>query len=215
MNEPFPALREDIYRLLAACYYSPTPAFLEERCCANLAELLLPVAPETAAFAAEAAALAADESAEELSVEHARLFIGPFQLVAPPYGSYYLEQRTVMGDSTESVADFYAGSGLQLAEDFHDLADHITAELEFMSFLAFNERQAEQAANGEEARRFAGLQREFLERFLLPWVEPFTSAVVTDADSPFYCAVARCTNAFVQGDYLALAKDQDERHRQA
>lgn len=206
MNELSAATREDVYRLLAACYYSPTPAFLEEGCCLALSELLAAAMPEAAAQAAEASALATGQSAEALSVEHARLFIGPFQLVAPPYGSYYLEQKTVMGDSTERVADFYAGCGLHLAEDFHELPDHITAELEFMSFLAFKQRGSEAAANSAESKRFAELQREFLSSFLLPWVGPFTQAVIDDAESPFYRAVARCTRLFLEADGMALAQ---------
>ena len=205
-NQNLAAIREDAYRLLAACYYSPTPALFDEKCCESLAALLSVAVPEAAAQAAEAASMSTGQSIEALAVEHARLFLGPFQLVAPPYGSYYLDEgKTVMGDSTAGVEAFYRDCGLHLADDFHELPDHITVELEFMSYLAFVQRQAEAAANDDESKRLIGVQREFLAGFLLPWLEPFTAAVIGDAEAPFYQAVARCTVAFVNADNAALA----------
>lgn len=203
------ASREDIYRLLAACYYSPTSPLLDERCCETLAGLLAVQAPEAAAQAAEAARRSSGQAVEALAVEHARLFLGPFHLVAPPYGSYYLDEKTVMGDSTAEVETFYHSCGLHLSEDFNELPDHITAELEFMSYLVFGQRQAEEAGNSEESIRLKGVQREFLGRFLMPWLEPFTTAVISDGESPFYVAVARCTAAFVGADYARFAERQN------
>ena len=208
-NQSTAAIREDAYRLLAACYYSPTPPLLDERCCKALEGLLSMLAPEAAAHAAEAARLSSGQGVEALAVEHARLFLGPFHLVAPPYGSYYLDEKTVMGDSTAEVETFYHSCGLHLSEDFNELPDHITAELEFMSFLAFVERQAEEAGNSGESVRLKGVQREFLGRFLMPWLEPFTTAVISDGESPFYVAVARCTAAFANADYARLAERQN------
>lgn len=198
------ATREDIYRLLAACYYSPTPTLLEEDCCAALATLLAGVLPAAAQDAAAAGA-AGNSTLEALAVEHARLFIGPFQLVAPPYGSIYLDEgKTVMGDSTAKVAAFYHACGLHLAADFHELPDHFAVELEFMSYLAFKQREAEAAGDKAGELRFISLQREFLDRFLLPWLTPFTAAIITDGEAPFYQAIARCTAAFINADHAAL-----------
>jgi len=205
-NNAITATREDVYRLLAACYYSPTAALLEENCCESLASLLESVAPKAARHAADAAALCGKSSLQALTVEHARLFIGPFQLVAPPYGSIHLDgARTVMGDSTARVAAFYDSCGLHLADDFHELPDHFAVELEFISYLAFKQRQAEVSCDKSEVSRFENLQREFLERFLIPWLEPFTSAIINDGEAPFYQAIARCTAAFINADFEALS----------
>lgn len=200
--------REDIYRLLAACYYSPTRAFVEEECCSQLAALLAPRAPDAAAAARESAEALLTTDHEELAVEHARLFIGPFQLIAPPYGSYYLDEtRTVMGKSTPQVAAFYQANGLQLAEDFHELPDHIAVELEFMSYLAFKERESLHSGRRELVAQQQLLQREFLAHFLLPWLEPFTKAIIDDGEAPFYQSVARCTASFVAADLAALNRN--------
>lgn len=204
-NHTITAVREDVYRLLAACFYPPSQGLFEEGCCATLADLLAAVAPDAAQHAA-AAVVAGDKSSfESLSVEHARLFIGPFQLVAPPYGSIYLDDaKTVMGDSTARVAAFYHACGLHLADDFHELPDHFAVELEFMSYLAFKQREAEVSGDKAEKTRFIGLQREFLGRFLMPWLEPFTSAIIKDGEAPFYQAIARSAVAFIAADYAAL-----------
>lgn len=196
--------REDIYRLLAVCYYSPAAAFMQESCADALAGLLEAAIPEAGRHA-RAAARIIGEDLESLAVEHARLFIGPFQLVAPPYGSIYLdESKTVMGESTGRVAAFYRSCGLILADDFHELPDHIAVELEFISFLAFKQREAEISGNAAEQARIVSLQREFLGKFLLPWLEPFTLAIINDAESPFYVAIAHCTAAFIAADYAVL-----------
>jgi len=199
------ATRENAYRLLAACYYPPSPELVEESCCETLASLLEPVVPDAAQYAGAAAVAVGSSSLEYLAVEHARLFIGPFQLVAPPYGSIYLDDaKTVMGDSTARVAAFYHSCGLHLADDFHELPDHFVVELEFMSYLVFKQREAEISGDKSEAARVMSLQREFLGRFLMPWLEPFTLAVITDGEAPFYQAIARCTAAFMNADYAAL-----------
>lgn len=199
-------LREDIYRLLSASYYPPTVEFLTENCWKSLAGLLEQTVPDAARHARDAERVIGADL-ESLAVEHARLFIGPFHLVAPPYGSIYLDDsKTVMGDSTARVAAFYHFCGLQLADDFYELPDHFAVELEFMSFLAFRQREAKTAGDVCEAEKYAGLQGEFLEKFLMPWLEPFTAAIIDDGESPFYQALARCTAAFISADYAALKR---------
>lgn len=205
------ATREDIYRLLAVCYYPPSKELVEENCCATLAALLETVVPEAAPFAHVAARMITGCPIDSLAVEHARLFVGPFQLLAPPYGSIYLDDaKTVMGDSTARVAAFYRTCGLTLADDFHELPDHFAVELEFMSFLAFKQREASFAGDEKEVTRIISLQQEFLGVFLIPWLTPFTSAIINDGEAPFYQAIARCTAAFVAADFALLASADND-----
>lgn len=195
------ALREDAYRLLAACFYPPCPELFEERCLPALADLLEDLTPDAAQHARDAAHAGEQVSLGSLAVEHARLFIGPFQLVAPPYGSLYLDDaKIVMGESTGKVSAFYGSCGLHLADDFHEMPDHIAVELEFLSFLAHKERESVAAGDRGEANRFSGLQRSFLDRFLLPWLPPFTRSILEGTENPFYQAIARCTETYVTCD---------------
>jgi TorA maturation chaperone TorD len=202
--------REDAYRLLSACYYSPTSALSEEGCCAALATLLAELAPQAAQQAGKAAQLLDQTPLEELLVEYSRLFLGPFKLVAPPYGSVWLDRtKTVMGTTTAQVAAVYQTHGLHLADDFPELPDHIAVELEFLSFLAFQQRQAHATGNREEAARFATAQLAFINEFLAPWLTPFCQAIIEDGEAPFYMALAGCTAAFVAADCKALQASAD------
>ena len=197
--------RENAYRLLAACYYSPNKLLIEEDCFQNLATMLTELSTEAAAAAAETAALAATTDLQELLVQHTRLFVGPFELPAPPYGSVWMEkEKSLMGATTVQVVNFYAACGLQLAEGTYQVPDQLTVELEFMSYLVFKQREAAQAGNREEADRQVGLQKEFLATFLLPWLGPFTDAVINDGTAPPYMALARATMTFVSADYEHL-----------
>lgn len=202
--------RENAYRLLAACYYSPNKLLIEENCFQNLATLLEELSTEAAAAAAETAALVATTDLQELLVQHSRLFVGPCQLPAPPYGSVWLEQeKSLMGATTVQVASFYAACGLQLAEGTYQVPDQLTVELEFMSYLAFKQREAALTGNREEVDRQAGLQKEFLAIFLLPWLGLFTDAVINDGTAPPYMALARATKAFVSADYEYLNRAEN------
>lgn len=202
--------REDAYRLLSACYYAPTSALREEGCCAALAGLLAELSPQAAQQANEAAQLLNQTALEDLLVEYSRLFLGPFKLVAPPYGSVWLDNaKTVMGNSTAQVAAVYQAHGLHLADDFPELPDHIAVELEFLSYLAFQQRQAQATGNHNEATRLATDQLRFINEFLAPWLPPFCQAIIEDGEAPFYMALAGCTAAFVAADSASLQAGTD------
>ena len=136
--------RGDCYRLLSACFYQPEKdVFLQEGIFENLAALLKEVSPEASAFAAEMGKVFLISGEVDLNVDYARLFVGPNELLAPPYGSVYLDgERRVMGDSTMEVIKMYEEQGLSIDKEFRNLPDHITAELEFMYYLIFREIEA-------------------------------------------------------------------------
>ena len=69
--------------------------------------------------------------AESLKSDFSRLFIGPFKLLAPPYGSIYLDGNScLMGASTMEVRQLYRNEGLNPV--IKEAPDHIAIELEFM-----------------------------------------------------------------------------------
>ena len=73
-----------------------------------------------------------------------------------------------------------------------------------MAYLAFKQREAGLSGNNDEVYRIGNLQQEFLGRFLIPWLEQFTSAITSDGEASFYKAIAHCTAAFITADYAAL-----------
>jgi TorA maturation chaperone TorD len=149
-----------------------------------------------------AAALQNDEGFDELTIDHARLFVGPFALLAPPYGSIYLEgERRLMGDSTLAAGACYHEAGLEVAADFNGTPDHVAVELEFMHFLAVKELDALYAGQLDRAQNFQQKQRAFLERHLAAWVPDFSRSVEEQAQTEFYRSLAAATRIFVENDF--------------
>jgi TorA maturation chaperone TorD len=193
--------RAKTYKALAECYYPPGETTLQQvrQLGLNL-KVVCPPASESADRME--AALLTHESVEELATDHARLFVGPFALLAPPYGSVYLEgERRLMGDSTLAVSEFYREVGLEVAAGFNGTPDHIAAELEFMHFLVIKELEALAGADPDRAGYFRQKQKSFLERYLAAWVPDFSRNAEAQAQTRFYQELAAATRVFIEGDF--------------
>lgn len=195
----FEQARRDSFKLIAACFYQPQKElFIEENVFTTLVDLLKRVCPEALPFAEKMTTAVLQYGNEDLLVEYARLFVGPNELLAPPYGSIYLEEgRKVMGESTARVMEFYKAESLSMDEHFENLPDHIAAELEFMYYLAYHEVEALEKNDTEKAAHFLNRQESFLRVFLGPWVAPFCEKVKQGTENAFYQALADCLAAFI------------------
>lgn len=196
-------MRSDCYRFLSACFCQPQKGlFLDEQLLNNLTKNLKQISPGAAVFSAAMEENILQYSDEELSVEYARLFVGPFEIKAPPYGSLYLDGgKTVMGDSTMEVIRFYEEAGLTANKDCGDLPDHIAVELEFMSYLIYNEVQAMEKSDFKTALEMIKKQEQFLERFLGGWALSFCEKIKEAADNGFYAALADCALSYVRSSH--------------
>lgn len=177
--------RENIYRLLSALYYQPCIEM--KPLLNNLKEWLELVFPDAVADVILMQEYLEEqrEDMTELLVDYARLFVGPFSVIAPPYGSVYLEQeRKVMGDTTLAVSRFYQEVGLELEADQRDLPDHIAVELEFLYYLL--------------SQGYFEQYQRFLQEHLGSWVRAFGEVVEMNAKTEFYRCLARITYNFVE-----------------
>ena len=124
------------------------------------------------------------EDREQASIAHAKLFLGPFEILAAPWACFYLEDEPkLMGPTSQYAAQAYADAGLAPSEKRKDTPDHVTHELEFMYYLAFNQATTEDAQWEERAVRF---WRDHLGR----WLPRFADAVADAAVHPFYDVLA-------------------------
>jgi len=184
--------RAEVFRLLSACLCEPEKdAFLQEGLFDHLGRALGRVRPGAEAPAREMKAALSAETEEALRVEHARLFVGPNELPAPPYGSVYLEKgRTVMGRSTVDVVAFYRSEGVHVDDEAAELPDHIAVELEFVHYLITRELAELEAGNREAAARLGRKQEEFLQRYVLPWAPRWCADVASHTESAYYSSLA-------------------------
>lgn len=188
----------DTFRLLSDCYFLPDSGLSEkleklEHLMANICE------PAVVFIRKMRKKFTGRANVEGLKVEFSRLFVGPYELPAAPYGSVYLDgERKIMGDSTLDVISRYREAGLSKAESFRDAPDHITAELEFMHYLIFKEIEALFNSNRDAAIGFIQKQRAFLEDHLLAWVPEFAQNISKHAENPFYPNLAKATLIFLK-----------------
>jgi putative dimethyl sulfoxide reductase chaperone len=140
------------------------------------------------------AALDADPNV--LLRSYARLFLGPFEILAAPYASFYLDpEQRLMGEVSQAVAQRYAEAGLAPREDQPcDAPDHIVNECEFLYYLAH------QSLGSDDPTRAAALQQQFhsfAREHLAQWIPKFSDTILAVDDlHPFYPALARFARRF-------------------
>jgi len=145
-----------------------------------------------------------------LEIEYTRLFLGPFVVPAPPYGSIYLEKsRRLMGDSTIDAKRHYLSVGLDLSPEFKDAPDHIAAELEFMQALIVQGIAAVEASDGQLLLENIRQQHTFLNQHLGAWIPLFTAKVSESASCDYYRHLAALTRIFIDEDMAALPNPAD------
>ncbi len=195
--------REDLCRYLAACYYEPAPEFAEDRLFESMQRAAEVLGPDLAAQARRVGEAFAAQDLETLLVDYTRLFLGPVQPLAPPYGSRWLSgETTLMQDSTLAVRELYRQGGFEIDDAFQDLPDHVAVELEFLYLLTFTENSQVRMADGAlPATR--SLRQRFLREHLGAWIVPFTQAIAAGAQTAFYRELATLTEQIVQAEAAA------------
>ncbi|MDO8932212.1 MAG: molecular chaperone TorD family protein [Rhodocyclaceae bacterium] len=190
--------REDACRYLAACYYQPETAFAEEKVFPSLLDAVARFDADLVPYARQLGAEFARARTEDLLLDYTRLFLGPMQILAKPYGSVWLEEnKTLMGDTTMAVIALYQEGGFEIDEEFREVPDHIAVELEFLYLLIFQENEARSSGDAARLKAVADLKARFLDQHLGRWIGPFTEAVKGSAESVFYRQLAELTALFV------------------
>ena len=189
--------RGDCFKLLAACFYEPERAlFVEEQVGENLGLLFDSLAPACASAARQMQKLIQELGEEKMSIDHAALFVGPFELLAAPYGSVYIEKkRKVMGESSVNAARYYQEADLVV--DIKEPPDHIVIELEFMYYLCSKEASAAQNGQYAEVNHFREMQTRFYHYAIKPWAGDFCDAIRMGTDNGFYVNLAECLDSFL------------------
>jgi TorA maturation chaperone TorD len=197
-NPEVAAARADLCRLLAACYYQPGPEYAEEKVFDSMLKAAIRISPDLAACALLLGEEFSKAGQDRLLIDYTRLFLGPIQMLAKPYGSSWLEdEKTLMQGTSVAVEELYEEGGFEMDAEFRELPDHIAVELEFLYVLIFRELQAHQQCDTERLADTIGLRARFIDQHLGRWVGSFTAAVMKGAETSFYRELARLTECFI------------------
>lgn len=196
-------VRSSTYYHLARLFEPPAAFLHDERVLEALQAALAAVNPKAAESAAGLVTALETEGLERVRREHMRLFVGPEQLLAPPYGSVYLDQqRELMGPSTMEVVRLYGQAGLQQAEGLKDAPDHIRVELDVMHLVIERTLDAVHAADWERAERLVRVQAALLQHHLSRWVTPFAKMIRTGAAGAYHRHLADLLEAVIKQEFL-------------
>lgn len=179
--------RTDSYKFLSECYYLP------DKCLINK---VVDVSQRDSFFAELSSCVYPTVDLELLKVDYTRLFVGPFKLLAPPYGSVYLEDGRMMGDSAIDARNWYEKEGLDVV--INDAPDHIAMELEFMYYLVAKQTQATNEENRQHIQLYQQKQQTFLNSHLVRWLPELTDNVQKNAQTEFYKKLTKLTKLFIE-----------------
>jgi len=124
---------------------------------------------------------------------------------APPYGSVYLDEGTLMGASTLRVAEAYREAGLVINAS-SEPPDFLATELEYLYFLVGREEEGFKSRDVTAARQATGRQLAFLNDLLLPWLAIFVERLEKAGVDPLYLWGAQRLLAFVRDEQAWLAR---------
>lgn len=134
-----------------------------------------------------------------LREQYERLFNPEHDGVRRIWGGAYVADREQNLVELRRAYEYY---GLGTGND--DVPyDHLTAEVDFMQFLAFKEAAASSPRLGKSFRR---AQVDFLDRQLGEWLPAFTEAVRGSDPSPFYAWATDRLESFVAADAKWVAQ---------
>jgi TorA maturation chaperone TorD len=194
--------RAAIYNIFSALFCQPDNELIRENTLfMKLEQALQTTYPDLVSKTIKMKQAASDYSDNELLVEYARLFVGPFKTSAPPYSSIYLGSKdTIFSEETIWVIQFYRSAGLDFNIDIHDLPDHIAVESEFIYYLIFHEVQQLEENNQAEARQFHNLQSQFIFQHFNKWVPAFCEAIINESKNDYFRYLAICLKSFAEKD---------------
>ena len=199
------ALRMKIYQLLSECFQLPAKGMKAKvrELCRHLAAVDPKLFSDSGRMAS---AFNQEDGLERLLVDYSQLFVGPYSLAAPPYGSVYLDtERKVMGDSTLDVQTRYARFGIGVSEEFMDMPDHIAAELEFICFLIHKEINSLRSGRYRQACDVLFEQYSFINDHLNAWIPDFSDLVAEHSDTEFYSNLAFTTQRYIAWERAYLS----------
>ena len=147
-------------------------------------------------------------SYEEVEAAYISLFTNNYpHLPCPPYGSLFTavdsEKRL---EEMLAIKEYYQSHGMDIADSYDDLPDHLCVELEFLHMLCFRESEAEEAQDLELIRGVRVVEAEFLDRFLLPFATRLADLAIGSVPNNPYSDLLEAARCFLLAHRIELGK---------
>lgn len=199
-------LRQALYRLYAGLLLYPEAERLEtlKRGAQAVDEDLRKEAgslPDEARLVLEWAAGINGELVQ-LQAQWVRLFGSSRDAYCFPHEGAYLG-GSASGPLMAQLQREYARGGLGITAN--DLPDHISVELEYMSYLCGLELETLRAGEDDRRQRIVNAQHAFLREHLTQWLPALTKRVEECDDSKSFALVCRAAQQMTQADLEAVA----------
>jgi len=145
-------------------------------------------------------------SYELIEAAHIGLFSSNYpSLPCPPYGSLFTAPDSDKRlEHMLAIKQFYQRNGVDIADNFDDLPDHLCVELEFLQLLAFRESEALATEENDVLEGVRETQREFLDWFFLPLVIGLADLAAASMPASPYSQLLQAARALARGHRLEL-----------
>ena len=143
-----------------------------------------------------------EDSRINLAADYADVFLGVKHdiLPHPSESAYSNMEHLVYQRERSKVANIYRQVGLNKISKFTEPEDHIAIELSFMAYLTKQTADAIEGGKIEDARRYAELQKSFLEDHLMSWTPRLCEDILKASETDFYRGIARIMKGFLSED---------------
>lgn len=152
--------------------------------------------------------IANDADYEDLHWDYTRLFVGPFDLPAPPWESVYVRKdRLLFQRNTIEVRNVYLQFGYEVEQKNLEAEDHVGLELDFMFHLNDLTRRSLKNVGLKSKANSTYLikeQKKFLEKHLLAFIPAFSTKVIENAHTGFFSGLSKLLRSYLKIDAVIL-----------
>jgi putative dimethyl sulfoxide reductase chaperone len=142
---------------------------------------------------------------DDLHWDYTKMMIGPFDLLAPPWESIYVQKEPMLFQKcTMDVRKTYEHFGFQKADYNIEADDHIGLELDFLYHLNNLSLQSAKEENVQEVSYLLAQQEKFINEHLFAFVPELSKKIIENADTSFYVGMAKILTHYLQMDSQVL-----------
>jgi TorA maturation chaperone TorD len=151
-------------------------------------------------------------SFELIEAAHIGLFSTNYpSLPCPPYGSLFTAPDSDKRlEHMLAIKAFYQENGVDIADTFDDLPDHLCVELEFLQLLAFRESDARATQDFDVLEGIHSAQRDFLDWFFLPLANGVADLAAAAMPTNPYSHLLEAARSLAQSHRLQLGMSRED-----